>query len=443
MEQTIISIPPEALLVSSNIRYGLKKPRVTRLADEIQRDGQINTPLEVFTLAETGPGGETYEVYKGHYRQAAAVELNKRGAGVECPCIVVERPDEMARTLGQISENMEREDLSIMDIAIAAKALLDGGMTKAEVCDRFVRAGGRKGNELKGISNSTLNIYLRCLDFPKSIQNKIHDGLLGTANILELQVAADKAEKAGVGFAKDMYEPILAQAEANRIKQVEADEKLDKKYEEEIRRQEEEAAKALKAQAEFEAAHAAKVEREKEVAGALDKANESYKATLTTGKDKEAAKKAAEAHKAYDNDAKNRQKLLDEAVKNENKAKEKLDKHNSAIEARKAKLKAAQEEATKKGKLDINKAASQVAGTGPVALTATEIRKAIADNALPSSFPKTQKVFQALAKMSAGTTTTDQCLSEVAWIVGERKARPAHVKEPKEANGKGKEAAAE
>ncbi len=431
-EQVVIQVAPEGLLADSNIRFSLKRHRVEALAEDIKNAGGIQVPLNVEELAEPGPNGELYVIREGHYRQAAALLLEKQGVEITCPCLVVDALEGTERLSRQVAENVMREEFSPMDIANAAKEYLDAGMSKVQIREKFPVNGGRGGTELRPMSNSYLNIFLSFLDFPKPIQTKIHNGVLGVADAYKLTLKP-----------KELWQQILDKAEADRSAKIEEEEKLETKYLEDQKKAAEAEAK-LKADVEaLEKAQLAIEEREKAKEEAVNKAAEYYrKASATPSKDKDAKKKAEEAHKAADNDAKIKQKLLDEAQSEAAKLQEKIDRAAKQAAERAEKLKAQREEAARKAKLDIDKAAQKVTGTGSVALTATEMRKLIADNSLGSSFPKTQKVFQAIGRAMAGTITDTQVLSEVAWIVGERD-KPKHVKDVKPAKKEKAEAAAE
>ena len=166
----IVNLKPEQILAEDNSRFGLKDSRVASLAEDIKEHG-VMVPVEV----ETGTNGK-FRLISGFYRLAAVTLLNQSGAGLTVPASIVKTADDTDRLLRQLAENMERENQSPMDKAIAIKKLLDAGKTRMEVREVFAVPGGRKGAKKQPASNSFLNIHLSFLEFPKRIQNMIHIG---------------------------------------------------------------------------------------------------------------------------------------------------------------------------------------------------------------------------------------------------------------------------
>lgn len=415
-----INVQPSELMVVSNIRFALKASRVNSLAESIKQFGRVHTNLKVEPLPEPGPKGEKYAVREGHYRLAAVQKLNKEGAGLTLPVTVEEPTEGVERLRYQISENLDRENLSPMDMALAFSQLLETGMSKVEVRQLFLRNG--KGKVVVPISNATLNIYLSFLEFPKAIQTKIHEGSLGVADAYKLTTKP-----------KELWQPILDKAEADRVALIEADDKLEEKFLADEQ-------KRIDAEAKAKADQEALVQAEKLVATAkeegqtrLDAAAEAYK-LAQAAKGKEAKDKATEHFKAKEADAKVAEKAISDATAQVEKLRKKVEAQATLAAERKKKLEESRKEAIeaakkKGGKLDIDKAAAKVTGTGSVALTAAEMRKLIETISLPGSFPKVEKIGKALAKAFAGITTDSQLTSELGWITGERKEKPKHVKE--------------
>ena len=419
-QTNVLMVSPEALLADDNVRYGLKKFRVDSLADDITEVGRVHTALKVTPLAEPGPNGEQYRVREGHYRLAAVNKLNKSGAGLQLPVIVeAEGADGLERLKLQLSENLQRNELSPMDIAVAIQKLLDLGVAKVDIRKVFSRPGGRKGLAMQPISNSLLNIYVSFLDFSKSIQNKIHDGTLGVSAAYELAKAP--AEK---------QDTILARAEKERQDQISAEEKDEEKFLENEHKAEE---SKLKAEQEKVALAKAKELAEKAAADSKERADsaaEAYKKMSATAKaDKDARKEAEEAFAEAEKARKTAEKVAAEQASALQKLQEKAQKNAILAAERKQKLEDARKESAKKSVKpeDVKRAAAKESG-GVVALNATEMRKVVHDLQLPGSFPKVIKIFGAIERCFSGITTDQQLMSEVAWLTGERREKPKHIK---------------
>jgi hypothetical protein len=423
-----INLPPSALLVTKNTRYSLLKVKVAALADSIKEVGYIHTNLKVEELAEPGPNGETHWLREGHYRKAAAELLAKDGMEVLLPCTVVEPLEGVKRTKQQISENWDRTDMSPMDMGIAIQELLtpeDGseGMKKVEIRKLFSRAGGRKGLAMQPLSNAMLNIYLSFLEFPKNIQNLIHEGKLRVHDAYKLS-RRPKEEWAG----------IVAKAEAAREAEIADEEKMEEQFLAEEKKAEE---TRLKAIADAEAlANAQKIaeEKKKEADAKLDAAAQAYKdAQAIPAKDKDKKKAADEAFKAKEADAKAAEKLRDAATKEAEKLQAAVDRNKKLAAERAQKLADARAAAAKKQdnvKVDTEAAANG----GKVKLTGPQMMKVIEDLSLGGSFPKVSLIGQAIKRCFNSDITDTQLLSELGYITGERKDRPKHM--PKAATTK-------
>jgi hypothetical protein len=422
-------LPPEALLADENARFGLKKFRIDSLADSIIELGGVQTPLKVNPLSEPGPNGETYRVREGHYRHAAVSKLNKSGAGLTLPCIVEEsNADGVDRMKRQLAENLERNDMSPMDMGVAIKKLLDLGMAKVDIRQIFSRPGGRKGISMQPLSNSMLNIYTSFLEFPKPIQDKIHDGRLPVTAAMELyEKAWDEA-----GLDKEKANKILERAEADRQAEIDGEEKVENRF---LEAQQKADANKVKAEQEAQALKMAQelaAKAAETVKAKLDQAAVAYAASNAVPKtDKEAKEKALEAFKAKEKEAKAAEKAQAEAEATAQKLKEKAEKNATLAADRAKKLadarKAAEKEAKTVSKEGIQRAAAKETG-GYVALTGAQMRKMVVELQLPGPYPKVQRIAAALSRAFDGITTDSQLVSELGWITGERKEKPKHVK---------------
>ena len=253
LESQVTPIEPGLILADDNARFGLKQTRIDSLAQDIVYQGGIQVPLEVEKL-DTPADGKEYRLTKGHYRLAAATQLNaEQDAGLQVPCIIRTPASGLDRLKLQLSENLERENLSPMDVAVAIKRLLDAGVSKMDVRNIFRRAGGRKGLKLQPASNSFINMMLSFLEFPKATQEKIHDGRVPVSAAYELSKSP-----------REKWDKILADAEADRLSEIDREEKDEEKFLE----REKKLAEATQKEKEALAA----VEKQKALVEAADKA---------------------------------------------------------------------------------------------------------------------------------------------------------------------------
>jgi hypothetical protein len=380
--------------------------------------GYVHTNLKIFPLETPGPKGEQYGIREGHYRQAAVKKLNagKKGLGLTLPCQLEEQTDDLTRIDCQLSENNDRNELSPMDKAVVIDQYLQAGLQKVEIRQKFMRPG--KGKEQVPLSNAMLNIFLK---FPRAIQEKIHTGALGVKEAYKLTTKSP-----------ELWEPILAQAEKDRLEDMNYEEKLEDKYLADSKKFEEQEAKEKAAAEALAAAQRIAEEAEAEAEAKQAASLEAYNASLKVpSKDKDAKTKATEAWKAKEADAKAAEKAAVEKKAAAEKLLAKSQAADKAAEERRAKLEQARKEALAKvqngsgGKLNIDKASAKVeGGGGPVPLNAVEMRKVLSEWCLPGSFPKVQQVALAIQRCFSGVTTPAQCSSEMGYATGERKDKP-------------------
>jgi hypothetical protein len=406
-----LAVPPSVLVGDENSRFGLKRSRIETMKVSILEMGGILVPLEVEPL-EAPVNGVQYRITDGHYRHAAATELAKEYDNILCPIIVQSSGETpVDRLKRQTAFNYEREGLSPMDIGTAAKAMMDAGLSRAEIRGVFKRSGGRKGAKVQDLSNSMLNIYMSFLEFPKDIQKKIHEGIIGAA--------------AGYTLTKkprDKWADIVAACEKEREEELKEEESREEKYLEDLKKQAEAEAKA--AEVKKAAAEAkAKVEEAAKLKSAKVEAETQALAVLRTATP-ETKKAAEETFKAAGADAVGAVKALEEATKEAQKAEAKLQKYNEEAEARRKKLEALRKASDKPAKpigpAQIDKAAKKAGSTGVVKLTAGEMRIYLNEWALPGSV-KVQKIAQIILRAFDSEITSGQAYTEMLKVTGESK----------------------
>lgn len=116
---------------------------VTDLAASIKTNGLL-TPLSVV------PNGERYRVIAGHRRLAAC----KYAGIVAVPCFVLQLGP-LQQLEAMVTENCQREQLTVLEEADAIQGMLDLGATTANVAHRLGRSGDYVRDRVKAASIKT------------------------------------------------------------------------------------------------------------------------------------------------------------------------------------------------------------------------------------------------------------------------------------------------
>lgn len=419
MEPNIQMIAPEAVLADSNVRFGLLESRVAKMKDDIVRDGQVNEALEIEPIDPEN--GCSYRVTVGHYRHAAALALNKeQNAGLMLPCIVKAGRDAQSRLTRQVSENMDRQNLTSMDSAVAIKAMMDAGIPRLDIRKAFSRPNVK--GKLEPCSNAYLNMMVSFLDLPKKIQNQIHLGLLPVYQAYMLTKAP-----------KDKQESILADAQAARVKEFEKEDDLEKKFLAEEK-------KVSEAKVKQEEAEAAAIKLRQEADEAAKLIDEKRQATIEAyaaakkAKDADEKKKAEEALKAAEKAAQEAEKVLADTTKAAVKAEEKVKVAKETADQRAKRLKKERADADKAKaarntptRENIEAATKKATGSGIVALNAKQIKEVVDQISKPNgNAPKVHAIGLALYSCFYGgedgaQLTANQLFTELKKITGEHK----------------------
>lgn len=431
---SILYLNPQAILMEGNARYSDSVPQeeAENMRASILSVGRIMEPVGVTALVPP-VNGFTHRARYGFRRIAGALLANEGGAGVLVPAILLDETGEQEVLREQVSENVVRKTLSLMDTASSARKMLDAGMSRADVREVFRRPVGTKGGGVQPASNAWLNMVLALLDLPKALQARIHAGDIGLAAAYRLMKApADKRLA------------ILERAEKESESVREAEEREEKKFsvlETKIKETTEKEARATETidheTAELEIAEKAVQESQETAAQLYAKEREASAAVQRAKTDeakkkaKEAVKRAIEARKAAETDAKSAEDRRTAAQKAIDKAKETAEKLAKAAADLRAKLEAAREaraaqpKAKKDGKVSpkaIDKAAkAEGVEGGKKRLTGAEMRKCIEDLSLLTSYPKVAAIGVAIKECFDSTTTEKEMVKKLAAIVGESK----------------------
>lgn len=149
----------QTLIAIEKIRPNRYQPRsifndetLYDLAQSIKENGLIQ-PIVV-----RGNNDEGYEIIVGERRYRAMQMIGR----IEVPCLVISADDDKSAALALI-ENIQREDLSVYEEAIAYRRILEGeAITQKELASRL------------GKSQSTIANKLRLLDLPEYVLNVLN-----------------------------------------------------------------------------------------------------------------------------------------------------------------------------------------------------------------------------------------------------------------------------
>lgn len=448
-----VMVDPGLILAANNARFG-KPKQVDSLAKDIMDVGRVINPVEIEPL-DKPVDGKKYSLNMGFRRLAAVLQLNKeQNLGLQIPAVIVPAGTAVDRLKRQISENIERENMSPMDRATAIQALLDLGVPNMEIRAKFPVA--RRKGRMQPLSASGFYKHLKLLDLPKAIQTKIDNGDIDISGAFELVVIMQKAKEKGEDW-KAAVENTVAELESARTKELEREDSEEEKFlnaqkkveAAEVKAQEE-SKKVMEAKAALKTSTELVNDLEKNLETAKAEAATAYQATLSAAKDE--AKAAKEAHKevetrvktiqgnlkaARDNMAK-AQKTVESAQERQKTAAEKAAERKEKLrEAREAAAaakktetpakKAAQAPQAKGASAADVKKASVAAGTasGPVALKTGEFKKALENLLLPSGMPKVQAIGKSVLDCWNGVITERQLVTALAVITGESKSAKA------------------
>lgn len=405
---TLIQLDPSTVLADDNTRYNLKQSRIEALAQNIVEQGGVLQPVEVEPIVGA-TNGHSYRLTTGFMRHAAVLHLNTTaGAGLTLPAIVrsLDNSTPVVRIKRQLSENMERENMSPMDTAVAIKKLLDAGVVKMDV--RLIFARGKKGTKVQPASNSYINMMLSFLTFPAKIRNKIHDGTLGTKAAYEM--TKSPAEK---------WDAILEVVDRDRTKELEREEKDEKKFLSQQSKEETRQTKVSEAQTAVDKSKKKYDESMQKYENTTKQAEECYKISKGKHPDAKTKKTAESQFKTAEQARKTAEADAMECQTEYEKSMVALTKLTQAPNPAPTKPK----KETAVSQDQVKKAAKEVGATqGAVILTGKDMRKVVEELALPSASPspaelKVTAIGKLLVSCFAGILDPKTLVKEMIKVV--------------------------
>lgn len=176
-------------------RTHFEKEKIQELAESIKQNGLLQ-PIVV------RPYGDVYQIVVGE-RRYRACQL----AGLEeIPCLVQEY-DEQESATAALVENIQREDLSAIEEALAYQSILDEqNLTQQEL------------SKMVGKSQSTIANKLRLLQLPITVQNAVRDKSITERHARAL-LQLDTTEKRNKMLKEIIDKDLTVEETEKRIKQ--------------------------------------------------------------------------------------------------------------------------------------------------------------------------------------------------------------------------------
>jgi ParB family chromosome partitioning protein len=182
-------------------RTTIDQEALQNLSATIKAEGQ-QSPIAVRYM-----GNNTYRIIFGE-RRWRAIGLF---AGEYIDAVVIDKVEPGKILVAQLIENLQREDMTELDIAKSFQKLIDLGECK----------NGREVAALVGYSESTVSIYLKMLEAPEDIQSLVQEGIatIDKARLIvdigkkdpEKASAIIKEAKETKTVARDMLREVKAQ----------------------------------------------------------------------------------------------------------------------------------------------------------------------------------------------------------------------------------------
>ena len=137
------------------VRLQYDAEKIDELAQSIKNQGLIQ-PILVKKIED-----DKYQIIAGHRRFLAFKELGKQ----TIPTLIKENLDILEEELITLSENLIRENLDPLEVALSFESILSGGLVKTQA---------QLAREI-GIDKSTVSRYLKLLKLPSEIKTAVRE----------------------------------------------------------------------------------------------------------------------------------------------------------------------------------------------------------------------------------------------------------------------------
>lgn len=170
LKTEVVEIPIELIDIVQNVRDEPTIESVSGLRESMKKRG-------VLQAVRVRREGERFPLVSGHRRVLAA---RQEGLGTIPAIIVSQELDEPEIVLEQLTENLQREDLSDLEKARGIELLMDAkSWTAAQVAGEL------------GLSESQVCNWRSLLELPKAVQDIVGRGDIAVSTAVEIARAGD------------------------------------------------------------------------------------------------------------------------------------------------------------------------------------------------------------------------------------------------------------
>lgn len=176
------------------VRLQYDAEKIDELAQSIKNQGLIQ-PILVKKIED-----DKYQIIAGHRRYLAFKELGRQ----TIPTLIKENLDILEEELITLSENLIRENLDPLEVALSFESILSGGLVKTQA---------QLAREI-GIDKSTVSRYLKLLKLPSEIKTAVREKKYTDIVVLNKLITLNTNE------ALEVFEKIIKE-DLNRQKALE------------------------------------------------------------------------------------------------------------------------------------------------------------------------------------------------------------------------------
>jgi ParB/RepB/Spo0J family partition protein len=171
LKENYIQVDPSKIKTQDGFNNRRFMEGIEQLADTMYNDGQ-DTPIVV------RPVGDDLVVVEGHRRLLAALHINKHMLAEQEPIFLikaeVKQMDDEAALAANLRENLDREDLSPVDIGFAIQNLINTGKTQVQIA------------LLMRLSPAAISDYNKLAKLPVKLQKLLHANRKLKSSMLEI-----------------------------------------------------------------------------------------------------------------------------------------------------------------------------------------------------------------------------------------------------------------
>lgn len=155
---TVVNLSPEDIVFESNVRYKVDEecPEFQKLCESIKKFGLLKNVVAELQISKTNLDYKLVCI-AGHRRLTA---LKKLGIKNKIPCLI-KQYSEGDRIGAALSENLNREGLSAVDIANGYKKLIENNWSLEQISNHFEK------------DKKTVARYLKLSELPDDIKESI------------------------------------------------------------------------------------------------------------------------------------------------------------------------------------------------------------------------------------------------------------------------------